>query len=270
MAEEAECTKLPMNTTKSVLEAIPTEVLTRIILSLDSKTNRFNLLRVSRWLYDVTSPVLYKSICVSSSDPEYLTSLLCTILEKPWLACEAYELNLSNSWLTDADSYGAGWFTFTHERILDKDLRSICLDRREKLAWLENLRDGNPDAFVRMLAISLPNLEKLTVALPFGRPKGEDGTPDPYFNRTIARAANGEGPFASLPCLTRLSSVIITTHPADIYNEMQYESTRVKHFFKFPSMRHFSAHRIYDSDLLKWDLKSVYPVTRIELGRLCR
>lgn len=252
------------------IQDLPTEILRLFVLSLDSPTDRFNLLQVSSRFYDITVTYLYKIIYVPSKEAKLVNSLVQTLLQKPRLAQECRELDLSDSWSNSTNNGPCTeWFTFAHEKNLSKCLKRVCHGKQEELAWLDDLQSGKTDAFVAALLISLPNLGKLTIALPFMDSQGEDGAPLSHVHRTLVRAANQEEGFKSSPALVHLSSVTIAENPEDEYYDEEYTLARVKPFFEFPSMRYFTAQRIYDLPNASCHPQHPSSITYIDLRESC-
>lgn len=252
------------------IEDLPTEILRLFVLRLDSHGDRFNLLQVSRRFYTITLTYLYKRIHVPSKEARLVNSLIQTLLENPWLAQECRELDLGESWSVSTN-HGpcVEWFTFAHEQSLKKCLKRICHGKQEELAWLDALQSGQTDAFVAALLISLPCLEKLTIAVPFMEPKSEDGIPSSHFHRTLVRAANQEGGFKACPTLTQLSSVVVMSNPEDEYHDEEYKLAQFGPLLQFPSMQYFTAQKIYDVSNAPWNLQHPSSITHIDLRDSC-
>lgn len=254
----------------SRLEALPTEVLDIISSNLETR-DRVELLCVSRRLYNATLRSIYRSISLSISSEDVkvkdvLRPMIETIiLKKPWLAKETHELELSGIWyLGETDEV---WdISASDEQLLMGAVEGLCANEEGKETWIRGLRMGNADTYVALLLMSLPNLEKLTFDIL--SEELDDDIHRGFFTNAIARCADREKPFDLSPRLTRLSSVTATWRDAN-YSEDGYDSDRIHHILKFPSMRRLCADKmIYEpARQARWTYPQHSPVTHLELYR---
>lgn len=251
------------------IEDFPTEILRLFVLSL-GKSDRRNLLFVSRRCHNIALPYLYQSICLPSADETWLNILLLTILRKPQIADEVRELELRGFPTTrTSERPGDQGLLPPQEEDVKSAIARIIPDPQDDDAWIDDIPRHSADTLFAVLLASLPNLSKLTFELPFIEPKDDQGRPICHFYRMIIRAASPEESSTSPPILSHLSSVVAKHNRDDKYCDEELASTMLSPFFQIPSMRHITAFQINDTEGTKWDLEHPSPVTHVDLRDAC-
>ncbi|KAK2798468.1 hypothetical protein FQN50_008828 [Emmonsiellopsis sp. PD_5] len=225
------------------LNSMPAELLELIISNVECTYDRLSLLRVCQRLYQALRPTIYKSVRILPAHPKALKSLVLTFLENPTLAQETRELDLS----TLSAKFWGDELRRERDKLYGKDWGFSEDDRRvfgannhfHSQIWMDRLQEGNPEAFLALLVVSLPNLEKLSFVLPYSFEENRELIqPRGYLETALVQAAAKVPPFDASPRLTRLSSLAIVTHP--VLKGVSVDHCSPWLLLTFPSLRHLS------------------------------
>ncbi|KAL1981492.1 hypothetical protein VTN96DRAFT_2521 [Rasamsonia emersonii] len=219
-----------------MLHKLPHEILLEIGSFLEQDSH-IKLAQSSKYLYSFFLPLIYSNVslgmttsfCAEGFFPKPPLSLPVvrftqTILQKPQLASLVHSLEL----FTDA----GGWDVPTAEPLpsafYEGIVRSACRSEGEFSQWLNDLIEGEEDAWLALLLVRLENLEKLTLPLP---------EPEycPHLTRIIERAADAEPRY-----LSNLKNVFLREGPT-FQRQGHMTIPRVLPFFQISSLRSFEA-----------------------------
>lgn len=201
---------------------------------IEDQRDRLNLVFSCRHFHDLFLGSLYRSASLDGWTET--RSFLGGILRRPRLARAVRELDF-HSWkpiaLSDdmnPGNYGMSMFT---------DLAKVLSQSEEEYQqWKDDLKNGTGDAWIALLLPLLSNLQQLHLVYP--KRSG-------YLDRTLRRAVNGEKPFDTQPAFRHLAEVSLNhMDEGDDSGKGNYLPSQILPFFKFPSMRAFSADSVIE------------------------
>lgn len=202
---------------------------------IEDQRDRLNLVFVCRHFHDLFLRVLYRSATLEGWKDT--RSFLGAILRRPELARAVRDLDF-HGWKSIAPSDGGG-NPANHDLSIFADWAgSVSHSEEEHTQWKDDLEKGAGDAWVALLLPMLSNLQQLRLVYP---------KENVYLDRTLHRALNGEKPFDTQPAFPSLEGVSLKHLDEDEVEKSNYKPSQILPFFKFPSMRSFSADSVIEN-----------------------
>ncbi|RJE27580.1 hypothetical protein PHISCL_00005 [Aspergillus sclerotialis] len=212
---------------------------------IEDQKDRLNLVFSCRQFHDLFLGSLYRSATLDGWTKT--RSFLGAILRRPGLARAVRELDF-HSWkpMSLSDDRNPG----NYDMAMFADLAKVFSHSEgEYQQWKHDLKNGAGDAWIALLLPLLSNLEHLHLVYP--KRSG-------YLDETLRRAMNGDKPFNAQPAFRRLAEVSLNhMDEGDDSGPGNYLPSQILPFFRFPSMRVFSADSVIEHHPQTDDRKAV-------------
>ncbi|KAJ5367901.1 uncharacterized protein N7496_007661 [Penicillium cataractarum] len=221
---------------------LPNDVLLLVGEHLESHTDRWNLIFVSRHFHDLFVSLLYRVVRLNNWRDAY--SFLCAITKRPPLTRAVRELDLSG-WQRDLIPQ-EDWQSLQRSTTLKDCVEVSSYSPDETAQWNEHLATGRGDAWIALMLPLLTQLRQLHIVY---------YTHPICLNHIMQRAINGERPFQSQPGFQHLRKVSLH-HQEDVDHSAAQEdagndyhqtsSALLLSFFRLSSMRSLVANSVVD------------------------
>lgn len=199
---------------------------------IDDQKDRLNLIFACRHFHDLFLRSLYRSATLKGWTET--RSFIGAIIRRPELARAVRELNF-HGWKSIAASDSSDPANYDMAPFADL-AKAESHSGEEHSQWEEDLKNCAGDAWIALLLPLLDNLQRLHLAYP--KRSG-------YLDRTLRRAVNGEKPFG--PAFRHLAEVSLShMDDDDDSGKSNYLPSQILPFFRFPSMRAFSADSVIE------------------------
>ncbi|KAI2091300.1 hypothetical protein LOZ36_000947 [Ophidiomyces ophidiicola] len=192
----------------AAFDILPPELVLMIIEEFEESQEILSFMMCCRRLHAIAERFLYKTIKLQEIVSRAgMLSLLQTILQRPILATYTKTLELTlweypnalSNMLHSPRRVTSRPILNSQYKLVEQKVKFVSKSREDEWKWLDDIRLGQVDAFLGLILISMPNLERLYIT---HYPQKSS-----YFFEMIRRVADREPPFDVSPTLTRLSYV---------------------------------------------------------------
>ncbi|GFN11671.1 hypothetical protein AtubIFM56815_009212 [Aspergillus tubingensis] len=233
------------------MDRLPDEILLLIVDNIVLFKDKYQFLLVCRRWRSVLFKAVYDYVWIEGSQ---IRPLLLAIQENPAIGSSIKDFRLH--W----------WSSYTREK-QNHDITSvlplvnrISQSEAETKEWEEALIEGNQDAWLGLLLLTMENMTSLLMHYTWGVK---------FFNRVLSRAAMREKPFDTMPILQHLEDVGIDSSDD---NKAWYPNNEFLPFFHLPSVRSVSLDSVVESMVTQIDhpafkpAKGTSPIVELEFG----
>ncbi|RAK89195.1 hypothetical protein BO79DRAFT_237392 [Aspergillus costaricaensis CBS 115574] len=233
------------------MDRLPDEILLLIVDNIVLFKHKYQFLLVCRRWRSVLFKAVYDYVWIEGSQ---IRPLLLAIQENPAIGSSIKYFRLH--W----------WSSYTRKK-QNHDITSvlpwvnrISQSEEETKEWEEALVEGNQDAWLGLLLLTMENMTSLLMHYTWGVK---------FLNRVLSRAAMREKPFDTMPILQHLEDVGIDSSDD---NKAWYPNNKFLPFFHLPSVRSLSLDSVVESMVTQIDhpafkpAKGTSPIVELEFG----